>query len=259
MRSSLTSFAIVAALVASRTSVVRAQSQIDETPPLDSAPATQPATAPLTDAQINQGLAALSSADAAQREDARVQLMGMPHEQLPVLHQILERLQPISPSAAASLHQIVLQVYLADEPYPCNRSNGFLGLRWGDSAGLQESPRLGVPVGLRLPGFPSFRLLRTGDLILGLLVVPTLPLQQAPNVPTPDLGALQNAVSEAGSSHQIVLEVLRQGERVQLPVTLSPKLSIPPEEVDAFADQRRTRAEAYWRETFMPLIRPGLS
>ncbi len=54
-----------------------------------------------------------------------------------------------------------------------------MGIRW--PLEMVDAPRLGVPVVERWPGFPARRLLRDGDMILGVYVRPDLPLGQLPN------------------------------------------------------------------------------
>jgi hypothetical protein len=229
------------------------------------APATRPSTQPAAefsaDSPARVWFAQLASLDETKRDDARTQLMGLTRDDLPRLRELVVKNRPLVAEQAAALHEIVVHVYLTGEPYSANNSNGFLGLLWPQEI-YDDSSRLGVAVENRLPGFPSFQLLRDGDLIHGVYVNPDAPLQQLPNLLTPNRGALTHVVGEAGANSTVVLEVLRQGQMIKVAMRLAAKPILPemvPAEVEAFFSQRSQKGEKYWQEEFLPLIRPGMS
>jgi hypothetical protein len=229
-------------------------------------PATQPATRPATtlpaDSPIRAWFTSLASPDGTQRDEAETRLMGLTRDDLPGLRALVEQSRPLAPAQVAALHDIVVQVYLSGEPYVSDSNGGFLGLRWvNDPIRLEEAPGIGVPVDVRLIGFPSFQMLREGDLILGVLVQPKQPLQQLPNMATPTLPLLQAAISQAGANRQVILEVLRQGQTIRVPLRLMPrpKLQESPDVIESFSTERKQKGEAYWAKEFLPLLRPGVS
>src|SRR4051794_30572943 len=85
----------------------------------------QPATAPSTQAAIELSpnspvrawFAELASPDAVVRDKAQTQLMGMSREELWGLRSLIQRTRPLAPSQVAALHDIVIQVVLANESY----------------------------------------------------------------------------------------------------------------------------------------------
>jgi hypothetical protein len=57
------------------------------------------------------------------------------------------------------------------------------------------------------------------------------------------------------------LEVLRQGQRIRVPIRLRPKPIEPDTDPgkEAFFDQWQKKGEDYWQNQFLPLLRPGVS
>jgi hypothetical protein len=209
-------------------------------------------TAPSTQPAIGQWFAGLASPDADQREQSRTNLLGLSRSDLPQLRELVQKNQPLAPAQTAALHDIVVHLYLSGEHYESDASTGFLGL-WWPGADLLAPPRLGVPVEERVPGFGGFQKLREGDLILGVLIWPDAPLQQLPNLVTPNYKVLTDAIQAAGANRDIVLEVLRQGERIRIPVHLRPKPTLPD------VTEWEQRGEDYWKAQFLPLLQTGVS
>ena len=222
------------------------------------APTTAPTTAPVefaADAPARTWFSQLDSPDPKEREAAREGLMALPSEQLPMLRLLVATTRSLSAAQAVSLHDIVIQVFLSGEKYP-SEPGGFLGLRWpADFAlGMDTLPRFGVPIEIRLPGFPGFGVLRTGDMIIGVLVEPDLPLNRLPNLRTPTHTELTEAVSPAGAGRRIALEVLRYGEVIRVSVKLAPHPITDFANLEAMFADRETRAEKYWQTEFLPLL-----
>jgi hypothetical protein len=220
---------------------------------------TQPGLEFQADSPVRGWFRDLASPDNAKRDEARTQLMGLSREDLPRLKELVEKNQPLVVEQAAALHEIVVHVYLSGETYPQDTSKqGFLGLSWSPKMD-EDSLRLGVPVENRLPGFPSFQMLRTGDLILGVLLRPDLPPQELPNIRTPSLRVMKQVISAAGANRDVVLEVLRQGQVLRVPLKLDPRPFLLLTEVDSFSAERLQKGEEYWQQEFVPLLRAGIS
>ena len=228
-----------------------------------------PTTAPEPlDPAVRHTFDRLADPDPDVRDAARQQLMGLPADALPKLLAVVRAADPLLPAQAASLHEIVCHVWLTGDRYvavgdaddPNHQTPHYvMGLRWsGDPA---AGARLGVPVTERWPGFPARRLLRDGDLILGVYVRKDLPLQQLPNLPTHRFTDLQAVIADSPAVHDIDLSVLRDGREVRLSMTLVPQavdaISPAVAAVDAFLAAREQRAEKYWQDTFAPLVDPA--
>ena len=141
----------------------------------------------------------------------------------------------------------------------------------------------GVPVGDRLPGFCAYGVLRTGDIILAIVNPPRVRQPAAigideaqvdeaaqPQQPGGDrLYKLRHweeftrAVKTFPAGRELTFEILRQGKVRRVAITLSPypqvaapALNAP---VEPFLEARREKAEAYWEQTFAPLVDNGMS
>ncbi len=227
-------------------------------------PASQPSVA--VDAGIARMFGQLNDPDPKIRDQSKTDLMGISRDQLPQLRQLVSDNQPVNPAQVAALRDIVTQVYLTEEPY--TGTNGeqtnalgktgpfFLGVHWEQ---LDEDPaRLGVPVDERLPGFPSFRFLRKGDMIEGCFIDPAAPLLQLPNMETHNRTALINAIGSAPGAQNIVLQVLRNGESIKVSVTMAPRPAVANGNnftaMSTLNSIRIDKADAYWEQNFAPLV-----
>src|ERR1043165_8371337 len=111
-------------------------------------PATQPSP------PINQWFTQLADADGAVREQARINLMGLPRDALPALHAIAQKARPLAAAQAAVLRDIVIHVYLAGEAYPGDKATGFLGVTFShDITDFDRTGAVGVTFAERIPGF----------------------------------------------------------------------------------------------------------
>jgi hypothetical protein len=219
-------------------------------------PSTQPVTDVPADAPVRRWFSDLASPDAQQREQAQTELLGLNRQQLQQLRWLVAHGQAVAPSQLAALHEIVIHDFLSGEPYT-PMDAGFLGLRWPDRG---DVARLGVPVEIRIPGFPSFQMLRTGDLILGVITNPGTPIAQLPKL-TPSRSVLTQVIQIAGANRDVVLEILRHGQRIRIALRLDPR----PAETEteqaaiAFFNARQNKAEQYWQTEFLPLLRTNVS
>lgn len=234
-------------------------------------PATQPTTQPADQLAANSPIRGwfrqLADPDPKIRDRAKTDLMGISADDLPRLRQLVVESQPLSPAQSGVLYDIVIQAYLASQPYRVwgttyansfgEGNSYFLGITWSDLNLQTEPARLGAIVEERLPGFPSYRFLRTGDMILGVYFQPDRPLNEKPNVVTHTVGALIDAIHLQGA-RELVLEVLRDGETIRIPVTMAPRpVDADPlvlGAVQAFNEARVVQADAYYNENFAPLV-----
>jgi hypothetical protein len=242
-------------------------------------PATQPTTAPVAftaDSPIRKWFIQLSDPDPKVRDQAKFELMGMASADLARLKQLVIDSRPISPTQSAALRDIVVQSFLASDEYKVATAQGvvqtdasgtigpfFLGILWATGMDVESEARLGVSVDERLPGFPSYRFLRTGDMILGVYLDPTAPLLQLPNVETHNRLALIQAISNAPTVQDIVLEVLRDGQTLKIAVKMAPRpLEVEGNGIDpirAFNAARLNRAEEYWNRNFAAMVQATAS
>jgi len=231
-------------------------------PATQAVPATEPSTQPTVPrATIRGWFSDLASPDAARREEAQVQLMGLSRDDLPTLKLVVQESRPLAPAQVAALHDIVLQVYLSGEQYETDPlHHGFLGLHWSmEEARTADSGTLGVPVEERLLGFPSFRVLRQNDLILAVLIHPDEPAQQLPNTTTPTGNILVDVVGKTVPNQEIWLEVLRQGQVIRIPIRVMPRPRLLNDEmIDVFINERVKKAEDFWKKQFDPLLRSAV-
>ncbi len=235
------------------------------------AASTQPTVSFPPDSPIRKTFAKLADPDPKVRDQARQDLMGINADDLPKLRQLVIEHLPLSPDQLAALRDIVMQAYLAGEKYPAGDrsinpagvetdSNGtespfFLGLTWGKDITDATDARLGVTVDERLPGFPSYRFLRKGDMILGVWIHPTDPLPKQPDWLTPNRQALIAAISGSPRSQDVVVQLIRNGQQMTVAIKMAPKpIYADPDSLQTFKAMRVDRAETYWQENYAPLF-----
>jgi hypothetical protein len=204
----------------------------------------------------------LADSDADVRDAARAELMGMERRYLPDLRKLVEQNRPLLPSQAAVLRQLVTQIYLAGEPYPDVPTKGFLGVHMqpttvhlpvaaADDPPANELPSLpqtGVVIVERLPGFAGARSLLDGDVILAIAEQPQVQFAKGE--------AFIQAIADTAPGETIHFHVLRRGRVVKVRVVLDARPSAADDRasVRALDEQRREKADAYWQESFAPLV-----
>jgi hypothetical protein len=222
---------------------------------------------------IKTWFANLADRDWNVREQARVDLMGLTRQDLPELLRLVRQSRPLALSQSAALHDIVMQVYLSGEPYEGNPASGFLGVRleensWADL--LQQAPKvrnrddnqdaaaddtaaatppLGVVIADRIPGFSAFRMLRNGDLIVGV--------EEQPQVAIRDVTDLRTIVGTSRAGAVLHFQVFRAGSMMTVPVVLHahPTMGSGMDFDFVQESQRRMNlADQYWKQTFAPVI-----
>jgi hypothetical protein len=205
---------------------------------------------------VRLSIVRLASEDAAQREQARVDLIGLGRADLPVLRQAIRSLREMEPSQTAVLRDIVTHVYLTGEPYS-TEGGGFLGIRLPHPFKPEEQSLLslerGVALITRFPGFCAFRMLRDGDVILSVTEESRIELK------TPD--QLIEALKSVRPGQTITFEVVRQGQIVNVPITLDRRPINLQNSVEEFLADRARAADKVWDRDFAPLLenRPVVS
>ncbi|HEX5242655.1 MAG TPA: PDZ domain-containing protein [Tepidisphaeraceae bacterium] len=218
-------------------------------------PATEPATRPTHLAKdVAHWFAELVHPDAATRVQAMTQLMGLDASDLPTLREVVKKNRPLAVAQASVLRQIVTQVFLASETYDVASDQGFLGIFMPPL----ETPDAtdGALVSERCPGFVSMQMLHEGDVILSV----QLPAKRPVRIHSP--GELTSAMTGAKAGNKVQLEVLRQGQIIDVVVRLDPRPAQAEVGIEAMRDfnrQRQDRADAYWDKNFASLLRETVS
>lgn len=196
-------------------------------------------------------LAMLGDTDAAVREKARDQLMGLSRAELPELVAAIREALPLEPSQLAAIREIVPHVYLSGEKYD-RAQEGFLGVRM--SAIADAVSPTSIVIESRFAGFAGYRYLRDGDMILDIEESPLArPIRQE---------AFSMAVRRFKPGQTVHLIVLRHGERMRIAAVLDARPAMDPvdelSKMDEMVVKREEAAERYWKETVGPLIQPGV-
>ena len=199
----------------------------------------------------------LGSDDPRVRENALDQLMDLKPQDLPLLRAAALSQSPLLPGQIACLRQIVAQVYLSGEKFKFNPADpsGFMGIRFSRTVPPQQND--GVVVSDRIRGFPAYRYLKPGDVIIQLI--------DRPGVPLNDADEFINAVKLFHPGDVVRLRILRDGRAisVSIPLVYRPvEIANAPAEsvVDAWIQAREQRAAAYWNAEFSildPAAAPG--
>ena len=195
---------------------------------------------------MKKAFADLASPDGQVRDDAFTWLMGLNPTDLPALRKLVQQSLPLASEQAMALPQIVMHVYLTGETFDVYPESGFLGIKMG----LPESDD-GVVVRFRMPGFVGERMLRDGDLILGLMDQPSPQFRKNDDLST--------AMASFKAGDTVRLQVLRQGKVLRVTARLDPRpVEAQPgttnEIIDGFIGSRRRMAEQYWVEHFADLL-----
>jgi hypothetical protein len=190
--------------------------------------------------------------------------MSLAASDLPTLQQVVKEARPLWPAQVAALHDVVLHVYLAGDLYASNPEQGFLGIGMGAPAFApnqreagEEADSLGVVVLSRFPGFPGYRWLLDGDVILGVKTG-----HQSQRVDASQ--DLSNAIAGQPGGSALILQVQRQGRVLEVPVILAPMpqaaMPVPgaANRFEAFQAERLHRGETYWDRHFAPLMRQNM-
>jgi hypothetical protein len=184
----------------------------------------------------------LASDDPSIREDAEGKLMDLKRADLPMLRGAAMSQGPLLPGQVLALREIVTQVFLEGEPYMTDLdAPGFLGIHCPEG-------KEGLLVLERIPGFPGFRYLRRGDMILGLL--------DWPRLATGSWQDFVNSVAKFYPGEVLRLSVERGGRMlvIAVPLDFRPSMiggpGVTDESQDPWLVAREARAQAYWESEF---------
>jgi S1-C subfamily serine protease len=185
--------------------------------------------------------------------------MHLKRPALKSIEDLVKRAHPLAPSQAAALRQIVQEIYLAGEAYEKDPTHGFLGILMDDAAfgprDLQQPNDNtlvpGVVVADRIPGFCASRMLRDGDVILGTV---------EPAERFSSSNDLKNAIGNLEPGSVVRLQVLRQGQIIQIALTLDsrPIEADSPDTAQSFRIRRTEKFNEYWQRTFAPLLKESV-
>lgn len=200
------------------------------------------------DPKISSLIAQLASDDPLQRQSAVEDLMGLKRPDLPSLRAAAIAQSPLLPAQVAGLRQVVVQVFLAGEPYAADPLDprGFLGVQFEYSDAIWRPD--GITIRDRIPGFPAYRFLQSGDIIVKLIDWPKVQLHSSEDI--------INAVRYLDAGQVVRLQVLRSGRAMMIALPLDfrpveiPVLGSDITIVDNWVDQRVEKAQAYWTRNF---------
>lgn len=210
---------------------------------IGAAPATQPSNDALRTWYLQ-----LADRDPEVREQARINLMGVRRKDLPALEKVVAENRPVQAAQAAVLYDIVMHVHMAGEPYQAAETwGGFLGLRQLET--WTNPP--GVAITTRIPGFCAYRMLREGDVIVGI--------DEFPGVEFNNVDQLTGMLRGVPPGTTLTFLVLRGGDVRKLPIKLDarPVVAVPgnpPENMALLESARQNKAEEYWTRAFAPLV-----
>jgi hypothetical protein len=233
-------------------------------PPSTKSTAETPATSSSVDAkrvaEFYRQLGALNPVD---RNNARVELMGLSLSDLTILRETASASQPMSPSQALALRDIVIHVYVASQTLSATEPAAFLGLESSgggfDSIAVSDPAYpddptktiFGTSFKSRKPGFCAFRYLQDGDVILSCEDVDNGPGQV---ISLEGFVKMKTIIGSMAPGTNIRMRVLRGGSVV----TLSFRLDARPAETAGLPEVERA-ADVYWRENFLQLINPDFT
>jgi hypothetical protein len=201
-------------------------------------------------AHLQSLVSQLGSDDPGVRQGALGELMDLKREDLALLRTAALSQSPLLPGQIAGIRQVVAQVYLVSEEYKTDPGDpsGFMGIQFSRTLLPQQSN--GVVVMDRIRGFPAYRCLQAGDVIVQLIDRPGIQLRSADE--------FINAVKLFHAGDVVRLGILRHGRAMTVSVPLAKRpveiTSATPESVlDAWIQAREQRAEVYWNEEFSVL------
>ncbi len=198
----------------------------------------------------------LSNMDDATREQARIELMGIARDDLPLLRRIVTEMRPLQPNQNAVLRDVVEHVYLAGEAYESD-GFGFLGvIQSPDDPAADEEGYSPVIVVGRVPGFAAYRMLQDGDVITA--INDHFPRKMHNNA------ELRASIGLRHAGDIVHLSVLRQGKNIDVPIKLSGRpielnLVQAATRLEQLKNERQDKADKYWEDHFEALLDPIIS
>jgi hypothetical protein len=212
-----------------------------------------PTTAPVH-SDLQAWFARLADPDVKVRTEAMVRLMGTGAADLPALRRLVEESRPLAPEQAVALRQIVTQAFIASEPYDKKDDDGFLGVFLPASEAFSSDA--GVAIVERMPGFVGMRMLRDGDVILGIIGPGNRHIRVQNGT---DLSEALKGIHAGTTLH---FQVLRQGQVISVVIRLDARpleADNGPDAMREFNRLRLARADEYWKQHFSDLMRQSVS
>ena len=208
------------------------------------APTTMPQQGTALD--LRSVLEALESPDPAARAESQQALLGLSLADLPALRDLLAATRPHPPESLAPVRTAVLHVYAAAMPYSRAPDMSFLGVQLDRMAGaIGDEGVIGIRILGRQLGFQAFRYLRDGDVVTAVNAI--------------RVGATDVDFSLRVRSHPpgtpITLTVMRDGRTFDVTFVADHRPDLEDLNTNqSFFTDRRTKAETYWDEEFLPAI-----
>jgi hypothetical protein len=222
-------------------------------------PVTRPAgTAALAPdgRQLRLWVAGLMDPDASERQRSREALLNLKRSDLPALRAAVGDFKSLDERTVDELRDVVGHVFLTGEPYDKEEA-GFLGVtmslsEFAGEPGAAQRPE--IVIDARMPGFEGYRALQDGDAVLDI---------EEASLPQPARRLhFIETIKGFKPGQKLTLKVLRQGQVLRVPVTLSPRPAERSDEIEmayearvkALRDRRDQTAGEYWRREFAPLV-----
>ena len=168
--------------------------------------------------------------------------MDLHRRDLPMLRAAAMSQSPLMPGQVDALRQAVAQIYLAGDPFKVDpdEPGGFLGIQPPPDA-LQQHE--GAVVWNRIRGFPGYRYLKSGDVLIKIL--------DRPNMQIHNFSDFVGAVALFHPGETLHLVILRYGAEIAVAVPLDYKpIDINPDNIGKWVDRREKLASAYWNAEF---------
>lgn len=201
---------------------------------------------------ITQWFAQLNDADGDVRDRAAENLMGLTRGQLRELRDVVAAAGPLSPGQNSALREIVTHVFISSADYQLEREDApFVGLSWTRS---DMVPAQGVIVERRVPGFSAYRMLRDGDVIVGI--------KELPGVQFDNQQLFIASIRSFRSGQTVHFEVQRAGKTIRVPIELKQKpfaLRLEGASLDTWIEDMQLQADAYWEKHFAPATNPAIT
>ncbi len=229
---------------------------------------------------IARWFANLNAGDSRVRDAAKAALIGLRRSDLAALKTVVAKSQPLAPTQAAALPDIVTQVFLGGDPYRAGGTDGFLGIQVQETriGELKEDPKIdpaearnqpqpglaqnadgsfylqpdlrgiyGITVAACMPGFSGARSLKSGDVILGVVERPDLQIRAT--------AEFTFAIRDLKARNTFHFKVLREGQFVTVPVRLDPRpLAADNGTMSLLLEDRMIEALEYWDHDFGSLV-----
>lgn len=206
----------------------------------------QPATRPQAD--FGGIIAALGGTDPSAREAAQDSLFDLRFEDLAGLRAALVAAGGQSPEVWSAIKPAVLQIAAANEPYPKQADQSFLGVQLDRLPVISGPPGrevAGIRINSRQLGFQANRYLRDGDLITAIngQIIGATDVDFSIRIRSHPPGTLLN------------LTLLRDGQSREVSFVADHRPDVEDLQLgQAFFIERRNRAEAYWAREFGALV-----